>query len=80
LPGFSAAISYGLAAPAGTPRAIVDRLNRELVTALGADPRARLASEGATPLPGTPEDYGTMIYREEMRWGAVVRQLNLKVE
>jgi tripartite-type tricarboxylate transporter receptor subunit TctC len=81
LPGFSAAISYGLAAPAGTPRAIVDRLNKELVTALGADDlRARLASEGATPLPGTPEDYGTMIDREEMRWGAVVRQLNLKVE
>jgi tripartite-type tricarboxylate transporter receptor subunit TctC len=37
LPGFSAAISYGLAAPAGTPRAIVDRLNKELVTVLRAD-------------------------------------------
>lgn len=56
-------------------------LNKELVTALGADDlRTRLASEGATPLPGTPEDYGAMIDREETRWGAVVRQLNLKVE
>ena len=56
LPGFSSVIHYGLAAPAGTPRAIVDRLNKELVATLaGNDLRARLAAEGAVALPGTPE-------------------------
>jgi tripartite-type tricarboxylate transporter receptor subunit TctC len=81
LPGFSAAIRYGLVAPAGTPRAIVERLNKELQAALAADDlRARLASEGAVPLPGTPEDYAAEIDREEAKWGALVRQLNLKIE
>jgi tripartite-type tricarboxylate transporter receptor subunit TctC len=81
LPGFSAAIRYGLVAPAGTPRAIIDRLSKELQIALAADDlRARLASEGAVPLPGSPEDYAAEIDREETKWGALVRQLNLKIE
>jgi len=81
LPGFSAIIRYGLVAPAGTPRAAIDRLNKELVAALGAeDLRARLESEGATPRPDTPQDYAAEIDREETRWGAVVRKLNLKIE
>jgi tripartite-type tricarboxylate transporter receptor subunit TctC len=79
--GFSAAIHYGLLAPAGTPRDIIDRLNAALVAALSADDvRARLAAEGAVPLPGTPEDYAADIDGEETTWGALVRKLNLKVE
>jgi len=81
LPGFSAAIRYGLVAPAGTPRAMVERLNRELRAALAADDlRARLAAEGADPLPGTPEDYAAEIDREETKWGALVRKLDLRME
>jgi len=81
VPGFSAVIHYGLLAPAGTPRAIIDRLNAALVAALSADDvQARLAAEGAVPLPGTPEDYAVDIDREETMWGALVRKLNLKVE
>jgi tripartite-type tricarboxylate transporter receptor subunit TctC len=81
VPGFSAAIHYGLLAPAGTPRDIIDRLNAALVAALSADDvRARLAAEGAVPLPGTPEDYAADIDGEETTWGALVRKLNLKVE
>jgi tripartite-type tricarboxylate transporter receptor subunit TctC len=81
LPGFSAAIRYGLVAPAGTPPAIIDRLNKELQSALAADDlRARLAAEGAEPLPGTADDYAAEIDREETKWGALVRQLNLKIE
>jgi tripartite-type tricarboxylate transporter receptor subunit TctC len=81
VPGFSAAIHYGLLAPAGTPRDIIDRLNAALVAALSADDvRARLAVEGAVPLPGTPEDYAADIDGEETTWGALVRKLNLKVE
>ena len=52
-----------------------------LVAALSAnDVRARLAAEGAAPLPGTPEDYAADIDGEETTWGALVRKLNLKVE
>jgi tripartite-type tricarboxylate transporter receptor subunit TctC len=54
VPGFSAAIHYGLLAPAGTSRDVIDRLNTALFAALSADDvRARLAAEGAVPLPGT---------------------------
>jgi tripartite-type tricarboxylate transporter receptor subunit TctC len=81
VPGFSAVIHYGLLTPAGTPRDIIDRLNTALQAALAAnDVRARLTAEGAVPLPGTPEDYGADIDREETMWGMLVRKLNLKVE
>jgi tripartite-type tricarboxylate transporter receptor subunit TctC len=81
LPGFSAVITYGLAAPAGTPRAIVERLNKELNAALGdGELRARLATEGGQVVPGTPDDYTAAIDREEKRWGPLVKSLDLKVE
>src|SRR5262249_41805376 len=81
VPGFSAVIHYGLLAPAGTPRDIVDRLNAALTAALAADDvRTRLATEGAVPLPGTPVDYAADIDSEETKWGALVRRLNLKIE
>ena len=81
VPGFSAAIHYGLLAPLGTRRDIIDKLNAALVAALlSHDVRARLAAEGAEPLPGTPENYAADIDSEETRWGALVRKLNLKVE
>ncbi len=81
LPGFSAVITYGLAAPASTPREIVERLNKELRAALGdGELRSRLAAEGGQVLPGTPEDYAAEIDREEKRWGPLVKSLDLKVE
>jgi tripartite-type tricarboxylate transporter receptor subunit TctC len=81
LPGFSAIITYGLAAPAGTPRAIVERLNKELNAALeDGELRTRLAAEGGQVLPGKPEDYTAAIDREEKRWGPLVKSLDLKVE
>ncbi len=81
LPGFDVALRYGLAAPAGTPKAIVDRLNKELNAAL-ADPdvQKRLANEGADALPGTPQAYADDIDKEETKWGALVRKLGLKLE
>ena len=81
VPGFSAVIHYGLLTPTGTSRGIIVRLNAALREALFAgDVRARLAAEGAVPLPGTPEDYAADIDTEETRWGVLVRKLNLKVE
>ncbi len=78
---FDVALRYGLAAPAGTPRPIIDRLNKELNAALASeDVRKRLATEGAEALPGTPEAYGADIDREEKTWRALVGKLGLKVE
>jgi tripartite-type tricarboxylate transporter receptor subunit TctC len=81
LPGFSAVITYGLAAAAGTPREIVERLNKELRAALeDGELRARLATEGGQVLSGSPEDYAALIDSEEKRWGPLVKSLDLKVE
>jgi tripartite-type tricarboxylate transporter receptor subunit TctC len=81
VPGFSAAIRYGLAAPAGTPKPIVDRLNHELRVALEAEEvRERLLKEGAEPVPSTPEEYAADIDSEETKWSALVKSLNLKME
>jgi tripartite-type tricarboxylate transporter receptor subunit TctC len=81
LPRFEAVLRYGLIAPAGTPPAIVARLNKQLNLALAAaDVRKRLAFEGAEPLPSTPEEYAADIDREETQWSKVVRESGAKVE
>jgi tripartite-type tricarboxylate transporter receptor subunit TctC len=81
LPGFEAVLRYGLAAPAGTPRPIVDKLNHALNAVLASDEiRKRLAIEGAEPLPGTPEQYADDIDREETIWSKVVKASGAKAE
>ena len=81
LPGFEAVLRYGIAAPAGTPRAIIDKLNKALNAALAnADVRKRLATDGADTLPGTPEDYAADIDREEKQWAKVVKESGAKAE
>ena len=81
LPGFAAVIRYGLAAPPGTPRPIIDRLNKELRAALAADDlRAKLAADGAVAEPGSPEDYAAAIDADEKKWAPIVKSLNLKFE
>ena len=81
VPGFSAAIRYGLAAPAGTSAAIVDRLARELRAAvMSEDVWERMLSEGAQPMASTPAEYAAEIDSEERKWSALVKSLNLKME
>ena len=81
LPGFDAVQYYGLTAPAGVPRAIVDRLNKELRTMLAADDfKKRLISVGDDPAPCTPGQYAENIKREEGKWAAMVTKLGLKIE
>jgi tripartite-type tricarboxylate transporter receptor subunit TctC len=81
LPGFESGLNYGLLAPAGTPVPIIERLNRALRAGIDTpDVRARIAADGGDPLPSTPEEYKADIEREDARWGALIRKLNLKVE
>ena len=71
---FEASLYYGLVAPAGTPRPIIDRLNKALREALAtADVQKRLTNDGAEATPGSPEDYGAHIDRDEKRWSVVVK-------
>ena len=81
LPGFDATLTYGLLAPAGTPRPIVDRLNKELRAALASEEvRKRIILEGGEPEPTTPEEHAAIIDREETKWSAVIRAAGVKLE
>ena len=81
LPGFEAVQYYGLTAPAGVPRPIVERLNNELRRILSTeDFRKRLIADGSDPAPSTPEQYAANIKREEGKWAALVKKLGLKFE
>jgi tripartite-type tricarboxylate transporter receptor subunit TctC len=81
LPGFDAVLHYGLIAPAGTPRPIIERLNKELRAMVESDlVKQRIQAEGGDALTSTPEEYGQDIDREETKWSTLIRKLNLKVE
>jgi tripartite-type tricarboxylate transporter receptor subunit TctC len=81
MPGFEAVLRYGLLAPAGTPRPIIDRVNHELRTLVATDDvKTRIANEAGSALTSTPEQYAAEIAREDGIWGPLVRKLNIKVE
>jgi tripartite-type tricarboxylate transporter receptor subunit TctC len=79
VPGYEASAWYGLAAPKGTPSAIVERLNRE-VNAILAQPdvKKQLADLGASLLPGSASDFGKLIVDETEKWGKVIRFAGIK--
>jgi len=81
VPGFETMSWNGIVAPAGTPRAIILRLNAEIVRALD-DPamRERLAVASYIPRSSTPEFFGAFIERERARWGRVIRDANIRVD
>ena len=81
LPGLDVVLYYGLLAPAGTPRPIVERLNRELRAIVTSDEfKKRMIADGGGPVASTPEDYAANIAREEGKWTGLVKRLGLKVE
>lgn len=81
VPGFESYNWQGVIVPAGTPREIVDRLNREL-NAILAQPLTRefIASTGSEAGGGTPEAFGAFIRSETEKWGKVVRQAGIRPE
>ena len=81
IPGLIAINWYTIMTPAGTPRAIIDRLNTESVKAMSApDMRERFAAMGGDIATGTPEQTGEFLRAENERWGKVIREANIKAE
>jgi len=79
LPGFEASGWYGIAAPKGTPRDIVELLNKEINAGL-ADPKiqARLADLGTLVRPGSTDDFRKFIAGEVEKWGKVIKTAGIK--
>jgi tripartite-type tricarboxylate transporter receptor subunit TctC len=81
VPGFDASLYYGLAAPAGTPRPIIDKLNKALRDALASEEvRRQLGSDGTEITPGSPEDYADFIDKDEKKWAQLVKASGVEPE
>ncbi len=81
MPGFEAVLHYGLLAPGGTPKEIVDTLSFELRRLVETDEvKERIHAEGGDPMTSTPAEYAADIDKEEKKWGTLVHKLGLKVE
>jgi len=81
LPEFKAYSWTGILAPANTPKPIIDRLNREILSVLQADElRERLVTIGADPVGSSPEEFRTAIEAEDVRFGKLIRSLNIRLE
>ena len=77
VPGYEASGWSGFGSPKSTPTEVIDKLNREINTALAdLKIKAQLADLGATPLVGSPTDFGKLIAEETEKWGKVIRAAN----
>lgn len=81
LPGFETGSYQGIAAPAGTPPAVVATLHAAVTKILATpDVQARLLKMGAEMRPGSPADFGGFIRSEKERWARVVKQSGAKFD
>jgi tripartite-type tricarboxylate transporter receptor subunit TctC len=81
LPGYEAGNWIGIAAPAGTPPAILARLNKEISEIQdSADFKQKLDAEGAEIVKFTPAEFSSYMQRELEKWGRVVKDANIKAE
>jgi len=78
VPGFENAGWFGLMAPAGTPREVIDRVQRDSAKALLTDDfRATLAKQGMVPVANTPAEFAAAIREESSRWAKVIKERGL---
>jgi len=79
--GFDASLYYGLVAPAGTPRPIIDKLNKVLREALASEAvKRQLGNDGTDITPGSPEDYAALIDKDEKKWARLVKESGVEPE
>jgi tripartite-type tricarboxylate transporter receptor subunit TctC len=81
LPGFETGLWFGLLAPAGTPKSVVDRINAEMRKAVASPDFARqLAALGLEPASSSPAEFHAMIKSELERWTKVIREAGITAE
>jgi tripartite-type tricarboxylate transporter receptor subunit TctC len=81
VPGYEATNWWGIAAPAGTPRPVVERLHKELSVILAQpETRKRFETEGGDTMQMSPEEFGRFIAVETAKWGRVVKDAAIRAE
>jgi tripartite-type tricarboxylate transporter receptor subunit TctC len=81
VPGYEATNWWGIVAPAGTPRPVIERLHKELSVILAsAETKKRFESEGGEAAQMTPEEFGRFIASEMEKWAKVVKEAGIRAE
>lgn len=81
VPGFDVSSWFGVLAPAGTPREVIDRLHTEIARILTTrEVKERLAADGAEPVGNTPQEFAAFIRSELVKWGKVVKGAGIRPE
>jgi len=81
VPGYEFNNWYGIMAPAGTPRPLIDLLNAEVHRILALpDVRERFSGLGADPMPSTPEKFGAVMKADAEKWGRIIKQAGVRAE
>lgn len=81
IPGFSVTSFFGLIVPRGTPKPIIDKINRDIVTAFNKpDVKARLEKVGMKVVGSKPEEFAEFVSAESAKWAKVIKIGNLKAE
>ena len=81
VPGYEVTVWFGLLAPAGTPREIIQRLNVESAKIINSpEVKERFQRQGVEPATGTPEQFGELIKSEVARWAKVVKDAGIKAD
>lgn len=79
LPGFEVVNWYGMVVPAGTPRAVIERLRAEIVKAMNIpDIREKLIAQATDPVGSTPKEFGAFRKAEEAKWARVIKEANIR--
>ena len=78
VPGFDVVSWFGLFAPAGTPKPIIEKLNREFVQAIHRpEVKARMIELGAEPAGGTPEEFRQLVIAERDKWAKIIKDAGI---
>lgn len=81
VPGYEAELWFGVIAPAGTPDAIVDKLNKEITRFIKSDfMQKRLVSQGARAIGTSRDDFAAFMRAEQDKWGKVLKEIQIKPE
>jgi len=81
VPGFEALTWYGFMAPAKTPRAVVNKLQKEIAAIVNTpDVRQTFVAQGNEPLANTPDEFAKVIQTDADKWGAIGKRLGVKLD
>lgn len=81
VPGYEVNVWFGMQVPAGTPKAVVDKLNHDVVQVLKeADVVQRFRNQGVEVVASTPAEFSQLVQKEVVKWTQLIREANIRIE